>query len=185
MDLQHLWFINYGGAEVKIVGANGRIVEIGQIGEIYSRSFGASIGYYKDPERTKSTYAEGGWIHVEDLVVMDEKGYISVVGRSKDMIIRGGHNIYPDEIESILNAYPGIELVSIVGYSDSELGERTCAFIKLKPEAGDISRDELVEYLKGKVARYKIPDLVRIVDQFSMTASGKIQKNKLKEFLPG
>lgn len=166
----------YGGAEVKIVGANGRVVERNEIGEIYTRSFGNSLGYYKDPERTESSYAEGGWIHVGDLGVMNEKGYISVVGRSIDMIIRGGHNIYPDEIESILNALPGIELVCIVGYPDPELGERTCAFIKLKPDAAEITRDELVNFLKGKVARYKIPDTVKIVDQFPMTASGKIQK---------
>lgn len=173
----------YGGGEVKIVGANGRIVERNEIGEIYTRSFGNSLGYYKDPERTESTYTKDGWIHVGDLGVMDDKGYISVVGRSKDMIVRGGHNIYPDEIESILYAYPGIELVSIVGYPDPELGERTCAFVKLKPEVSNITRDELVAFLEGKVARYKIPDLVKMVGQFPMTASGKIQKLKLKNLL--
>lgn len=173
----------YGGAEVKIVGVNGRIVERNEIGEIYTRSFGNSLGYYKDPESTADTYTNDGWIHVGDLGVMNDQGYITVVGRSKDMIVRGGHNVYPDEIESILNACPGIELVSIVGYPDPELGERACAFVKLKPEATNISRDELVAFLKGKVARYKIPDLVKIVDQFPMTATGKIQKRKLKDLI--
>ena len=173
----------YGGSEVKIVGANGRIVERNEIGEIYSRSFGNSFGYYKDPERTESTYTNDGWIHVGDLGVMNDEGYISVVGRSKDMIVRGGHNVYPDEIESILNACPGVELVSIVGYPDPELGERTCAFVRLKADMTTITRQDLVAFLAGKVAKYKIPDLVKIVDQFPMTASGKIQKNKLKELL--
>lgn len=173
----------FGGAEVKIVGTNGRIVEVGEIGEIYSRSFGNSLGYYKDPELTATTYDERGWIHVGDLGVMNEKGYITVVGRRKEMIVRGGFNIYPDEIESLLFAHPDIELVSIVGYPDPELGEKTCAFIVPKKGAGLITRDELVSFLKHKVARYKIPDQVRIVDKVHMTASGKIQKTKLKEML--
>jgi len=169
----------YGGAEVKIVGDKGKMVDIGQVGEIFSRSFGNGLGYYLDPERTKSVFDEQGWVHVGDLGQMNEWGYITVIGRNKDMIVRGGHNIYPDEIESLLYAHEKIAEVSIVGYPDPELVERTCAFIVLKPDYECITREELVEFLQNKVARYKIPDRVQLIKSFPLTASGKIQKHKL------
>lgn len=178
-------FPTYGGTEVKIVGANGKIVDIGQVGEIYSRSCGNGLGYYMDPERTKETYDDRGWVHVGDLGVMNEKGYITVIGRSKELIVRGGFNIYPDEIESLLYTNEKIAQVSIVGYPDPELTERSCAFIILKAGYGDITRDELVAFMEKKVARYKIPDRVEVVDSFPMTASGKVQKHKLRELITG
>jgi len=176
-------FPTYGGTEVKIVGADGKIVDIGQVGEIYSRSCGNGLGYYMDPERTKDTYDDRGWVHVGDLGVMNERGYITVIGRIKEMIVRGGFNIYPDEIESLLYTHEKIAQVSIVGYPDPELTERTCAFIILKAGYEDITRDELVAFMEKKVARYKIPDRVIVVDSFPMTASGKVQKHKLRELI--
>ncbi|MFZ3046766.1 MAG: class I adenylate-forming enzyme family protein [Desulfatirhabdiaceae bacterium] len=172
----------YGGREVKIADINGNILPRNSIGEIYVKGFGTTQGYFKDPERTKNL-VQNGWYHVNDLGIMNDEGYISVVGRSKDMIVRGGNNIYPDEIESLLYRHPKIAEVSIVGYPDKDLGERTCAYIVPKNGISTISRDELADFLSEKVAKYKFPDMVRIVPSFPLTATGKVQKNKLGKML--
>jgi len=175
----------YGGTEVKIVGANGKIVDVGQVGEIYMRHSATARGYYLDPERTKDAFDDWGWVHVGDLGVMDEQGYITVIGRLKELIVRGGFNIYPDEIESLLYTHEKIAQVSVVGYPDPELTERSCAFIILKAGCEDVTREELVAFMEKKVARYKIPDRVIVVNSFPMTASGKVQKHKLRELITG
>jgi fatty-acyl-CoA synthase len=172
----------YGGREVKIVDENGDIVPRNTIGEIYVRGYGTTQGYYKDPERTKNLI-DNDWYHVNDLGMMNNEGYITVVGRSKDMIVRGGNNIYPDEIESLLYRHPKIAEVSIVGYPDNDLGERTCAYIVPKQGVQEITRNELTAFLINKIAKYKFPDMVKIVSSFPLTATGKIQKHMLSKLL--
>jgi acyl-CoA synthetase (AMP-forming)/AMP-acid ligase II len=172
----------YGGREIKIGDLAGNLLPCHTIGEIFVKGFGTTLGYFKDPERTEALI-QNGWYHVNDLGVMNEDGYVTVVGRSKDMIVRGGNNIYPDEIESLLYRHPKIAEVSIVGYPDKDLGERTCAYVVPKSEVFNITRGELVDFLRDKVAKYKFPDMVKIVSSFPMTATGKVQKNKLGKML--
>lgn len=173
----------YGGVEVKIVNSNGRVVPYGEVGEIFVRSFGNALGYFGDSDRTQSAFDDYGWVHVHDLGFMDDEGNVTVIGRNDDIIVRGGDNIYPEEIESLLYAHPKVAEVSIVGFPDHKLGERTCAFIIPKEDKTDFPREELVTFLKNKIAEYKIPDQVKIVDSFPVTTSGKIQKYKLREML--
>lgn len=175
----------YGGVEIKIVGDNRQIVPCREIGEIYVRSFGNSLGYYEDPDSTGDFFDHSRWVHVNDLGVMNEEGYVTIVGRNNDMIIRGGYNIYPDQIESLLYSHEKVAAVCIVGYSDQELGEKTCAFILPKDGVSEITREEIVSFLAKKIAEYKIPDLVKVVDSFPTTASGKIQRYKLRERIIG
>lgn len=137
-------------------------------------------GYYKNPEATAAVIDEDGFLHTGDLAVMDEEGYCRITGRLKDMIIRGGENIYPREIEEFLYKHPDILDVQIVGVPDETFGEEVSAWIKLKSGAS-MTADELKEYCKGKIARYKIPRYIAFVEEFPMTASGKVQKFKLRE----
>ncbi|MCL6478635.1 MAG: acyl--CoA ligase [Peptococcaceae bacterium] len=173
----------FGGVEVKIVNSNGRIVPCGEVGEIYVRSFGNALGYLDDPDRTQSAFDDCGWVHVHDLGVMDGEGNIVVVGRKDDVIVRGGCNIYPDEIEPLLYAHPNVAEVSIIGYPDQELGERTCAFIVPKDGTAEITREEIVSFLNDKVAQFKIPDRVKVVSSLPVAANGRVKKFRLREML--
>ena len=174
------------GAEVKIVDHNRCEVPTGEVGELACRSFGVMKGYYNMPEKTLEVLDENGWFYTGDLATIDEKGYIRIVGRKKEMIIRGGYNIYPREIEEVLYAHPAVMDVAIIGLPDSVLGEISCATVSLKPRAS-VEKEELWDYLKEKIADYKVPDKIVILDQFPMTASGKIRKldlqKKIKEQL--
>lgn len=167
--------------EVKITepGTN-REVERGVQGELCTRGYHVMKGYYKNPEATAPVIDEDGFLHTGDLAVMDEEGYCRITGRLKDMIIRGGENIYPREIEEFLYKHPDILDVQIVGVPDETFGEEVSAWIKLKSGAS-MTADELKEYCKGKIARYKIPRYIAFVEEFPMTASGKVQKFKLRE----
>ncbi|MCY7776062.1 AMP-binding protein [Bacillus licheniformis] len=167
--------------EVKITepGTN-REVERGVQGELCTRGYHVMKGYYKNPEATAAVIDEDGFLHTGDLAVMDEEGYCQITGRLKDMIIRGGENIYPREIEEFLYKHPDILDVQIVGVPDETFGEEVSAWIKLKSGAS-MTADELKEYCKGKIARYKIPRYIAFVEEFPMTASGKVQKFKLRE----
>ncbi|AMR12725.1 AMP-binding protein [Bacillus licheniformis] len=167
--------------EVKITepGTN-REVERGVQGELCTRGYHVMKGYYKNPEATAAVIDEDGFLHTGDLAVMDEEGYCRITGRLKDMIIRGGENIYPREIEEFLYKHPDILDVQIVGVPDETFGEEVSAWIKLKSGAS-MTADELKEYCKGKIARYKIPRYIAFVEEFPMTASGKVQKFKLRE----
>lgn len=173
----------YGGVEVKIVNSSGRVVPYGEVGEIYVRSFGNALGYLGGSEKTESAFDDFGWVHVHDLGFMDDEGNVTVVGRNDDIIVRGGYNIYPDEIESLLYAHPKVSEVSIVGFPDHEFGERTCAFIVPEDDITEFPRDEIVSFLSDKIAEYKIPDQVKVVTSFPVTTSGKIQKFRLREML--
>jgi fatty-acyl-CoA synthase len=170
------------GAEVKIVDNNRQEVPVGEIGELACRSYGVMKGYYNMPELTREAMDEEGWLYTGDLATVDNQGYIRIVGRKKEMIIRGGYNIYPREIEEIVYTYPNVMEVAIVGLPDTVLGEIACACVRLKPEA-DMTEQELKDFIKNKVADYKVPDKILFLEEFPMTASGKIKKVELQSQL--
>ena len=167
--------------EVKIVNPEtGKSCEAGEQGEICCRGYNVMKGYYNNPEATKKAIDNEGWLHSGDLAVKSEDGFYRITGRIKDMIIRGGENIYPREIENYLYQLPQIETVEIAGISSPKYGEEVAAFIKLK--AGQtLSEADIVDFCRGKIARFKIPRYVFFVNEFPMTASGKIQKYKLSQ----
>ncbi|BAW31113.1 MAG TPA: AMP-binding protein [Methanothermobacter sp.] len=167
--------------EVKIVDPDtGKELGPGEIGEICCRGYNVMKGYYKMPEMTREVIDEDGWLHSGDLAVMDEEGYYSIVGRIKDMIIRGGENIYPREIEEFLHTMPGIKDVQVVGIPDEKYGEIVGAFV-IKEENADIKEEDVRDYAIERIARYKVPKHVFFVEEFPLTASGKVQKFKLRE----
>lgn len=167
--------------EVKIVEP-GTDIEVprGVQGELCTRGYHVMKGYYKNPEATKAAISEDGWLHTGDLAIMDEDGYCRITGRLKDMIIRGGENIYPREVEEFLYQHPKVLDVQVVGVPDPKFGEEVSAWIILK-EGETATAEEIREYCDGKIARYKIPRYIEFLDQYPMTASGKIQKFKLRE----
>ncbi len=170
------------GNEVKIVNERREALPPGEIGEIACRGFGVMKGYYNMPEQTNKVLDEDGWYYTGDLGIMDECGYIRFMGRKKELIIRGGYNIYPKEIETILQQHPGVFASAVIGLPDPVLGEAVCAVI-LPKEGAHITEADIVEFLRPLIADYKVPNQVVFVDQFPTTASGKIQKGKLKEML--
>jgi fatty-acyl-CoA synthase len=167
--------------EIKLVDpATGRTVERGRPGELCSRGYSVMLGYWQQPEATAEAIDRAGWMHTGDLATMDEAGYIRIVGRSKDMIIRGGENVYPREIEEFLYTYPGVADVQVVGIPDERYGEEIVAFVR--PEAGaQLDEDALREHCRERIAHYKVPRHVRFVAEFPMTVTGKVQKFKLRE----
>ena len=167
--------------EVKIIDpATGEIVPIGVIGEVCAKSICVMKGYLGDPQATAKAIDARGWLHTGDLGSLDAQGYLRIHGRSKDMIIRGGENIYPREIEDVLYTHPGVAHAAIVGVPDAEWGEVVVAFIQLRPDY-HLSSDELSEFCRARLASYKAPRVWRFVDHFPQTASGKIQKFVLRE----
>lgn len=170
------------GAEVKIVNNRRETVPFGEVGEIACRSFGVMKGYYNNPEQTSSVLDHDGWFYTGDLGIMDQDGYIQFVGRQKEMIIRGGYNVYPGEIEEILYRHPKVLQAAVIGLPDSVLGEIACAVIKLKEDEVS-SNEEITSYVKQHLAEFKVPNQVVFSENLPLTASGKIQKAKLKEEL--
>lgn len=167
--------------EIKVVDPEtGETLGPGQVGEICSRGYNVMKGYYKMPDKTAEAIDEDGWLHSGDLVTMDENGYFTVVGRIKDMIIRGGENIYPREIEEFYYTMPGIKDVQVIGIPDDKYGEIVGAFIILDEDA-DLTEEDVRDYGIERIARYKVPKHVFFVDEFPLTASGKIQKFKMRE----
>ena len=166
--------------EVKIVDADGRIVPRGQPGELCTRGYSVMLGYWDDADRTGEAIDAAGWMHTGDLATMDADGYVSIVGRSKDMIIRGGENVYPREIEEFLYGHPAVADVQVVGIPDERYGEEICAFVMLK-DGQTADADDLRSFCRGRIAHYKVPRHVLFVDEFPMTVTGKIQKYRLRE----
>lgn len=167
--------------EVKIVDpASGEEVPRGQQGELYTRGYHVMKGYYKNPEATAEVIDADGWLHTGDLATMDENGYCKITGRIKDMIIRGGENIYPREIEEFLYTHPGIKDVQVVGVPSRKYGEEVVAFVQLKNDA-KLTSDDLRAFCTDKIAFHKIPAYFVFVDEYPTTASGKIQKYKLRQ----
>jgi fatty-acyl-CoA synthase len=169
------------GAEVKIIDIEtGATLPPGKQGELCARGYMVMKGYYKMPEETAKVIDADGWLHTGDLAVMDENGYCKITGRIKQMIIRGGENIYPKEIEEFLYTHPKISDVQIYGVPDRKYGEQVMAAVILK-KGVEMTEEEVKEFCRGKIANYKIPKYVKFVDSYPMTASGKIQKFKLRE----
>ena len=157
----------------------GRIQPHGVPGEVCFRGYHVMRGYYSQPEETAKAIDKARWLHSGDLGVMDEDGYVSITGRLKDMIIRGGENIYPAEIEAFYYEHPDIEEISVFGVPDEKMGEEVGAWIRLRPGA-NVCGEELQAWAKGKIAHYKVPRLFWFVDMFPMTVTGKIQKNRIR-----
>ncbi len=168
--------------EIKIVDAEGRIVPPGQPGELCTRGYSVMLGYWGDEERTAEAIDRAGWMHTGDLATLDEEGYCNIVGRIKDMVIRGGENVYPREIEEFLFRHPKVEAVQVVGLPDVKYGEELCAWIKLKP-GESATEDDIRGFCKGQIAHYKIPRYVKFVDAFPMTVTGKVQKFMMREHM--
>ena len=166
--------------EVKIIGADGEIVPVGEVGELRARGYQIMAGYDQEPEATARSVDAEGWLHTGDLAVMREDGQFGIRGRSKEMIVRGGENVYPAEIESFLFEHPKIADVAVVGLPDLKLGEVVAAWVR--PKQGEaLDADEVREYCRGKIAHFKIPQHIRIVDSFPLTVSGKVQKFRIRE----
>jgi fatty-acyl-CoA synthase len=161
--------------EIKIVDAEGRIVPPGTPGELCTRGYSVMLGYWGDEERTAEAIDRAGWMHTGDLASIDSEGYCNIVGRIKDMVIRGGENVYPREIEEFLFRHPAIEAVQVVGVPDLKYGEELCAWVKLKPGA-TASAGDVQGFCRGQIAHYKIPRYIKFVDAFPMTVTGKVQK---------
>jgi fatty-acyl-CoA synthase len=167
--------------EVKIVDpATGKVVPIGEPGELCTRGYSVMLGYWENLEATTQAIDVARWMHTGDLATMDEEGYIKIVGRIKDMIIRGGENVYPREIEEFLYTHPKVSDVQVIGVPDVKYGEEICAWIKPKP-GEQTNADEIKEFCRGKIAHYKIPRYITFVDAFPMTVTGKVQKFLMRQ----
>jgi fatty-acyl-CoA synthase len=167
--------------EVKIVDPeSGITVERGESGELCTRGYSVMIGYWNDAERTAEAVDEEGWMHTGDLATMDSGGYVNIVGRIKDMIIRGGENVYPREIEEFLYTHPDVIDAQVIGIPDIKFGEEIMAWVQLR-EGSTLTEDELTEHCRGKIAHFKIPRYIRFVPEFPMTVTGKVQKFKMRE----
>ncbi|MFG2179965.1 AMP-binding protein [Streptomyces abikoensis] len=168
--------------EVKITDpADGTTVPRGEPGELCTRGYSVMLGYWDDPERTAEVVDAERWMHTGDLAVMDEDGCVRIVGRIKDMIIRGGENVYPREIEEFLHTHPKISDVQVIGVPDEKFGEEIMACVILRDPADTLTRDELARYCRGRLAHYKVPRHLRLMDAFPMTVSGKVRKVELRE----
>ena len=138
------------------------------------------LGYWEDDEKTAESIDADGWMHSGDLATMDEAGYVNIVGRIKDMIIRGGENVYPREIEEFLYSHPDVKDVQVIGVPDERYGEELMAWVKLRP-GGSATPDELRDFCRGKIAHFKVPRYVKIVDDYPMTVTGKVRKVEMRE----
>jgi fatty-acyl-CoA synthase len=167
--------------EVKIVDENDRVLPIGEQGEICTRGYSVMLGYWNDDDKTAETIVNG-WLHSGDLGTMNEHGYVRITGRIKDMIIRGGENIYPREIEEFLFTHPKISEVQVFGVEDPKMGEEVCAWIQLK-EGQKATEEQIREFCKGQISHFKIPRHIRFVDDFPMTVTGKIRKIEMRAIM--
>jgi fatty-acyl-CoA synthase len=166
--------------EIKVVDEHNRILPRGVPGELCTRGYSVMLGYWNDPENTANAIDAARYMHTGDIASMDAEGYLNIAGRIKDMVIRGGENVYPREVEEFLYTHPAVKDVSVIGVPDEKYGEELCAWVVLKPDVV-ASEDELREYCRGKIAHYKVPRYVRFVDGFPMTVTGKVQKFKMRE----
>ncbi len=167
--------------EVKIIDpGNGLVLPRGVPGEMCTRGYSVMLGYWNEPDKTAEAIDAARWMHTGDLAVMDEAGYLNIVGRIKDMVIRGGENIYPREVEEFLYGHPAIEDVQVIGVPDARYGEELCAWVKLRPGA-ELTDEQVRDYCAGKIAHYKVPRYVRFTDTFPMTVTGKVQKFRMRE----
>ena len=168
--------------EVKVVDPEtGSIVERGRTGEFCTRGYSVMRGYWENPDKTAEAIDASGWMHTGDLATMDEDGYLNIVGRIKDMIIRGGENVYPREIEEFLYGHPGVADVQVIGVPDLRYGEEIMAWVKLRDGADPLTEEDLRAYCRGRIAHYKVPRYVKFVSEFPMTVTGKVRKVDMRE----
>jgi fatty-acyl-CoA synthase len=166
--------------EVKIVDADGRIVPRGVAGELLTRGYSVMLGYWGDETRSRESIDAARWMHTGDLATIDDEGFCNIVGRLKDMVIRGGENVYPREIEEFLYRHPKVQDVQVFGVPDAKFGEELCAWIRLRP-GQQCTEDDIRAFCRGQIAHYKIPRYVRFVDAFPMTVTGKAQKFVMRD----
>ena len=166
--------------ENKVLDADGNTVPRGEIGELCTRGYSVMLGYWNNRKATAESIDEDGWMHTGDLAVMDEQGYVRIVGRSKDMIIRGGENIYPRELEEFFFTHPAVADVQVIGVPCSKYGEEIVAWVRLHP-GHTASGDALREWARARIAHFKVPRYFRFVDEFPMTVTGKVQKFRMRE----
>jgi fatty-acyl-CoA synthase len=159
----------------------GETLQRGQTGEFCTRGYSVMLGYWNMPERTREAIDDAGWMHTGDLAVMDEAGYVNIVGRIKDMVIRGGENIYPREIEEFLYTHPSILDAQVIGVPDRKYGEELMAWVKLRPGATALGADQVRAFCADKLARHKVPRYVKFVEGFPMTVTGKVRKVEMRE----
>ncbi|HEY9027430.1 MAG TPA: AMP-binding protein, partial [Burkholderiaceae bacterium] len=165
--------------ECKVVDTDGRVVPVGEKGELCTKGYSVMLGYWGDDKRTAEAVIDG-WMHTGDLATIDEEGYCNIVGRVKDMLIRGGENVYPREIEEFLFRHPKVLSVQVFGVPDVKYGEEVCAWIVLKP--GETStQDEIRAFCRDQIAHYKVPRYIRFVDELPMTVTGKAQKFVMRD----
>jgi fatty-acyl-CoA synthase len=171
--------------EVKIVDADsGAVVPRGQPGELCTRGYSVMLGYWENPTATEAAVDRAGWMHTGDLATMDADGYVKIVGRIKDMIIRGGENIYPREVEEFLHTHPGVSEAQVIGVPSKKYGEEVMAWVKAKPGV-TLTAEELRKHCTGRISTYKVPRYWKFVDEFPMTVTGKVQKFRMRELSVG
>ncbi|MBC2662785.1 AMP-binding protein [Novosphingobium flavum] len=166
--------------EVKIVGPDGETLPLGEAGELCTRGYSVMLGYWDDPARTTEAIDAEGWMHSGDIATLDEQGYCRITGRIKDMVIRGGENIYPREIEEFLMTHPAIMDAQVIGVPDERFGEELCAWVRTRG-GSDIGEDDVRAHCSGRIAHYKVPKYIRIVSEFPMTVTGKVQKFVMRD----
>jgi fatty-acyl-CoA synthase len=169
--------------EVKIVDhLTGKTVPVGETGELCTRGYHVMKGYYRDPAATKRAIDDDGWLHTGDLAVCDERGYFRITGRAQDMIIRGGENIYPREIEECLYTCSGIRAAQVIGVPDRKYGEQVAAWIQLET-GSTLTEQQILDFCAAKLARFKIPKYIKFVNEFPQTVTGKVQKFEMRRLM--
>lgn len=167
--------------EVKIIDSDTRlVVPVGEAGELCTRGYSIMLGYWNDEEKTKEAIDAARWMHTGDIAIMDEEGYVNIVGRIKDMIIRGGENIYPREIEEFLYTHPDISDVQVIGLPSAKYGEEVMAWVKLK-DGASLSSEEIKAFCEGQITHFKVPKYYKFTDDFPMTVTGKIRKVEMRK----
>jgi fatty-acyl-CoA synthase len=167
--------------QIKIVDPQtGQVVPVGAQGELCTRGYSVMLGYWNNEEATRGAIDAARWMHTGDLATMDGEGYLNIVGRIKDMIIRGGENVYPREVEEFLYGHPAVQDVQVIGVPDEKFGEEVMAWIRLR-DGQTATVEEIRDYCRGKIAHYKVPRYVKFVDGFPMTVTGKVQKFLMRE----
>jgi fatty-acyl-CoA synthase len=172
--------------EVKIIDPEtGYTVPRGETGELCTRGYSVMLGYWAEPDKTAEAIDVARWMHTGDLAVMDEAGYVNITGRIKDMVIRGGENVYPREIEEFLYTHPDILDAQVIGVPDERYGEELMAWVRLRDGAPELTTEALREFCTGRLAHYKVPRYVHVVDEFPMTVTGKVRKVEMRERATG
>jgi len=168
--------------EVKVIDpATGVTVPRGTPGELCTRGYSVMLGYWEQPDKTAEAIDAAHWMHTGDLAVMDQDGYLAITGRIKDMVIRGGENVYPREIEEFLYTHPDILDAQVIGVPDAVYGEELMAWVRMRPGAAPLTAEDLRSFCYGQLAHYKIPRYVYVVDEFPMTVTGKVRKVEMRE----